>query len=398
MSIKDSFDALDQGFFADWHIVSATWVLSHDHGGELVPSGDYAQLIGWFGGDPTTEDKPHYFNLRVPEGWQDEPIKRLYCYRGGAGTTYLPHVAGGHNLLSQRKATCQIVLENEFAEWTNPVKSMPEWEPIHRTNQGAKLVRSLLREAFGHKPDYTYGGGSSYGASRFSAVAEEPENSFDGIIVLQSYGEYMESHLRRGFSPYILKYGTAPADDAALELPQYDPGIIAWVRLVMGLALKELDPEYLASGEPLEDYDIDTRPASVANTIDKKLALTGNLRAKVIHLSGLRDDCFPARAVKEDMLKTVAQGNQDLIRYYGAPSYGHWQNVFGAGGGPGWADLGTVLSMWDLITAWVEDGEEPGWLATNLDGNVRHSKEAGHETDPLQYQLEAIAGEHSNLM
>ena len=35
--------------------------------------------------------------------------------------------AGGHDLLSQRKATCQIVLEDEFAEWTTPVRSMPEW-------------------------------------------------------------------------------------------------------------------------------------------------------------------------------------------------------------------------------------------------------------------------------
>ncbi len=397
MSIKDGFDALDQDFFDDWNIVSAKWVLSHDHGGASVPSGDYAELIGWFGGDPLTEDKPHYFNLRVPEGWQEESTKRLYCFRGGAGATYLPHVAGGHNLLSQRKATCQIILEDEFSEWVTPVKSMPEWEPIQRTNQGAHLVKSLLQEAFGDKPDYTYGGGGSYGASRFSEVAEVPGNAFDGIMIYQSYGEYFETHLLRGFSPYILKNGTVPADDSALELPQYHPGVIAWVDFVMGLSLKELDPDYLTSGEPYEDYDIHARPKRVAKTIEKNLALTGNLRTKVIHLSGLREDGFPAQAVKEDMLKVVAKGKQDSIRYYGPPSYGHWQNIFGGGGGPGWVDLQTILNLWNLITAWVEDGTEPGWLATNLDGNVRHSKEAGHETDPLQYQLEGIAGQHSNL-
>ena len=63
----------------------------------------------------------------------------------------------------------------------------------------------------------------------------------------------------------------------------------------------------------------------------------------------------------------------------------------------GWVDVPTALNMWDLLTAWVEDQTEPGWLATNFDGNVRHSKEAGLGTDPLQYQLEAMAGEHSHL-
>ncbi len=392
MSIKDSFDALDQDFYQDWNIVNATWTLSHDHDGTTVPSGDYVQLIGWFGGDPLTEDKPHFFNLRIPEGWQDEPVKRLYCYRGGAGATYTPHIAAGHNLLSQRKATCQIILEDEFSEWMMPVRSMPEWEPIRRTNQGARLVKRLLLQAFGSKPDYTYGGGASYGASRFSAVAESPECAFDGIVINQSYGEYFDIHLRRGLSPYILKNGTAPADHSSLELPPYHPGVISWVEFVMSLSLKELDPDYLASGEDFEDYDINARPKRVAKTIDKKLALTGKLKTKVIHLSGLQEDASPARFVKEDMLKVVARGKQDRIRYYGPPSYGHWQP------GAGWADAQTHLNMWDLMTAWVEDGTEPGWLATNLDGNVRHSREAGCDSDPLKYQLEAVAGEHSNLV
>lgn len=394
MSIKTSFEALGQNFTDRWHIVSAHWVSSHDQdgeGGSTVPSGDYAQLIGWFGGDPSTEDKPHYFNLRIPEGWHDEPVKRLYCFRGGTGATYTPHVWGGHSLLSERKATCQIVLESEISEWSKPVKSMPEWEPIHRTNQGARLLKSLLQEGFGSKPDFTYGGGTSYGASRFSTVAEAPDNAFDGIIVIQSYMEYVDIHLRRGLTPYVLKHGTVPADDPSLQLPSYEPDVIAWIQLVMTLALKELDPEYLASGKPLADYDIHSRSPRVEQTIEKKLALTGNLQTKVIHLSGLKDDATPARTVKEDMLKVISKGKQDLIRYYGPPSYGHFQS------NAGWADTRTVLNLWNLITAWVEDGAEPGWLATNLDGNVRHSKEAGHETDPLQYQLESAAGEHSNL-
>lgn len=394
MSTKSSFEALDQAFFDPWHIVSAHWIPSHDHadeGGTAVSSGDYAQLIGWFGGDPMTEDQPHFFNLRIPEGWQDEPVKRLYCFRGGTGTTYLPHIWGGHTLLSERKATCQIVLESEVSEWLNPVKSMPEWEPVHRTNQGATLVKALLREGFGSKPDFTYGGGSSYGASRFSKVAEAPDNAFDGIVIIHSYMEYIDTHIRRGLTPYVLKHGTAPADDPSLQLPSYAPGVLSWIYFVMSLALRELDPEYLASGKPFADYDIRTRPAKVEQTIEKKLALTGNLRTKVIHLSGLKEDAAPARFLKEDMLKVIARGKQDLIRYYGAPSYGHFQSD------TGWADTPTVLNLWHLITAWVEDDAEPGWLATNFDGNVRHSKEAGHETDPLQYQLEAAAGRHSHL-
>ena len=391
MTIKERFDALDQDFFEEWNIVSATWTLDHDHDGTTVPSGDYAELIGWFGGDPMTEDKPHFFNLRVPEGWQDEPRKRLYCHRGGAGTTYTPHIAAGHHLLSQKKATCQIVLEDEFSEWLTPVDSMPEWEPIRRTNQGARLVRRLLRKAFGSRPDYVYGGGGSYGASRFSTIAESPDCAFDGIAINQSYGEYFDIHLRRGLSPHILTHGTAPADDPSLQLPPYHPGVVAWVDFVLGLGLRELDPEYLASGEPLADYRIENRPKRVARTIKKKLALRGKLRTKVIHLSGLKDDAFTAQTVKEDMLKVIARGRQDRIRYYAPPSYGHWQP------GAGWADAQTRLNMWDLLTAWVEDGVEPGWLATNLDGNVRHSQEAGCETDPLRYQLEAAAGEHSHL-
>jgi len=366
-SVWESFGALTEQDLDDFNVTSALWVDAFtDDFGQAWP--DHAQLVGFFAGDPSDlEHAPTYFTLRVPEGWETNGRLIVEQPPGVRDHTHVPFATD--DFLQGGQAH---VMVNTF-DLSNLFLSPNSAEDLSkRMNQGVHRIRALLNTTFGNVT-FTYATGYSRGALALTLACERVGTPFDGLFAWES-GKDWKAFLTA--QPYALKNGKTLADDPALER-ELSSAELALVAQLLALAVLEVDPDYMAEGGSLADYDLSTRPQSIQNYVgSKKLATTGDVATKEILFWGLDDVVAPSSLGSDYFRQILSQNKQDHARLYMGTSYPHAQ-LFGQ----------DVLNGMRLLQEWVENGTEPGALTTVLDGDVQHSRALGLEDDPLRYAL-----------
>ncbi|HEX4048277.1 MAG TPA: tannase/feruloyl esterase family alpha/beta hydrolase [Elusimicrobiota bacterium] len=175
-----------------------------------------------------------------------------------------------------------------------PEASLARW--ASRLEALAAHARALAAKIRGRAPDKTYAVGLSNGGFVARRAAESASGLFDGALeisgVLWRAGR---GNLLRELPAALRATKREPWDRAALEALGYAAGgkwdpVLAQYRAAyweasLGIFLADLDPEYRG---PLEDYDLDLRPAAVRARLEE-LQNTGDLKVPLISLAGERD-------------------------------------------------------------------------------------------------------------
>jgi len=367
LSVRESFGALTEQDLNDFNLTSALWVDAFVDGlGQPWPA--HAEFVGFFAGDPSdAEHAATYFTLRVPEGWEKNGRLIFEQPPGVRDHTYVP--VATDDFLQDGQAHIMV---NTF-DLSNLFLSPNSAEDLSkRMNQGVHRIRAFLNAKLG-EVTFTYATGFSRGGLALTLASERQGTPFDGLFAWES-GKDWKAFLT--FHPYALRNGRTLADDPALERG-LSPADIAFVAQLLGLAVLKVDPEYLAEGGALADYDLSTRPQSIQNYVNStKLATTGDVATKEILFWGLDDILAPSKLGTDYFQEILSQNKQDDVRLYLGASYPHAQ-PFGQ----------DVVNGMRLLQDWVENGTEPGALTTVLDGDVQHSRALGFEDDPLGYAL-----------
>lgn len=366
-SVRESFNALTEQDLDDFNLTSALWIDAFvDAFGQPWP--DHAELVGFFAGEPDdAEHAPTYFTLRIPEGWETNGRLIFEQPPGVRDHTYVPFATD--DFLQDGQAHIMV---NTF-DLSNLFLAPNSGEDFSkRMNQGVHRIKAFLERTFGDVT-YTYATGFSRGGLALTLACERDGTPFDGLFAWEG-GKDWKAFLT--FQPYALRHGKTLADDPALERELSSADLVLVAQL-LGLAVLEIDPDYLAEGGALADYDLSTRPERIQNYANsKKLATTGDVATKEILFWGLDDILAPPKLGTDYFQEILSQDKQDDVRLYIGKSYPHAQ-LFGQ----------DVLNGMRLLQDWVENGTEPGALTTVLDGDVQHSRALGFEDDPVGYAL-----------
>lgn len=369
--IEDKFTALIANAveLEDHRITSAVWVPESVFGSITIPA--HASLEGYFAGEP---DEPHaatYFTLRIPEGWESD--NRFWVEQpAGWGN----HLSFGEWIVALSRG-CAVMMVNTldinlFALACNSIKTYPK-----RVAQAVRLYKSFIENNFA-AVNRVYGVGMSRGAVVMNMVAHLGGTPFDAILSVSSYGEGPLNSLT--YLAYGLKNGVTKAPDPSLELPTNSPAWILWAYQTMYGFLLITDDTY--QGE-YANWVLEERPQEVQQLLTRKnMWADGNLKTKIIFLSGLIDSFSPCGQTASMIAKCNSKNRQDNYRLYCSRYYSH-----------GFFFNPDIANAMDLVENWVENSTEPGALVTYQDsGGLQHSKAAGYENDPVAYMVEVKEG------
>lgn len=364
--IEDKFTALIANAveLEDHRITSAVWVPESVYGNMSIPA--HASLVGYFAGEP---DEPHaatYFTLRIPEGWESD--NRFWVEQPGGQGTHLSIVAW-IVALSRGRATmiANTVTMSNFALACNSVKTYPK-----RMAQAVRLYKSFIKKNFA-AVNRVYGVGISRGAAVMELVAHQGGTPFDAIFTESGFGGGILNILTS--TAYGLKNGVTKAPHPSLELPTTSPAWILWANQTMYGYLLITDPTYQGA---YADWVLEERPQDVQQLLTRKnLWADGDLKTKIIFMSGLLDPFTPCGETASLVTKCNSQNQQGNYRLYCSRNYGH-----------GFLSSPLIANAMDIVENWVENQTEPGLLVTPQDpGGLQHSKAAEYENDPVGYMV-----------
>jgi hypothetical protein len=368
--IEDKFTALlaNAVELENHRITSAVWVPESVIGNIPIPA--HARLIGYFAGEP---DEPHaatYFTLRIPEGWESD--NRLWVEQpGGQGT----HLSGGAWIAALSRGRAAMMANtldmNLFTLACNSAKTYPK-----RMAQAVRVYKSFIENNFA-PVNRVYGVGISRGAAVMNMVAHLEGTPFEAILSSSSFGGGPLNILT--YNAYGLKNGVTKAPHPSLELPTTSPDWILTAYQGMYLYLLITDPTYQGA---YADWVLEERPQEVQQLLTRKnMWADGDLKTKVMFLSGLLDPIAPCGQTASLVTKCNSKNQQENYRLYCSRNHGH-----------GFYSPDFVNAM-DIIENWVENQIEPGLLVTLKDpGGLQHSKAAGYENDPVGYMVAVKAG------
>ncbi|NIM17840.1 MAG: hypothetical protein GTO45_38175 [Candidatus Aminicenantes bacterium] len=369
--IKDKFTALiaNAEELENHRITAAVWVPESVFGNITIPA--HASLVGYFAGEP---DEPHaatYFTLRIPEGWESN--NRLWVEQpAGQGN----HLSIGSWLVALSRGRAIMIANtfdlNLFALACNSAKTYPK-----RMAQAVRVYKSFIENNFA-AVNRVYGVGFSRGATVMNLVAHLEGTPFDAILSESGAGGGQLNILT--YLAYGLKNGVTKAPHPSLELPTTSPAWILWAYQTMYAYLLISDPSYQGA---YANWVLEERPQDVQQLLTRKnLWADGNLKTKIIFLSGLLDPLAPCGETASLVTKCNSKSQQDNYRLYCSRNYGHGFSIS--------PDLANAM---EILENWVENQTEPGLLVTYQDsGGLQHSKAAGYENDPVGYMVAVKAG------
>jgi hypothetical protein len=364
--IEDKFTVLiaNSVELEDHRITSAVWVPESVFGNFTIPA--HANIVGYFAGEL---DEPHaatYFTLRIPEGWESD--NRFWVEQpGGWGD----HLSFGNSIVALSRGRAVMVANtldiNYYALACNSVKTYPK-----RMAQAVRLYKSFITNNFA-AVNRVYGVGMSRGAGVMNLVAHQGGTPFDAILSQSGFGEGALNNLT--YPAYGLKNGVTKAPDSSLELPTTSPAWILNSYQTMYGYLLITDPTYQGA---YADWVLEERPQDVQQLLTRKnLWADGDLKTKIIFLSGLLDITCPCGQTASLVTKCNSQSQQGNYRLYCSRNYGH-----------GFYFSPEIANAMDIVENWVENETEPGSLVTYRDpGGLQHSKAAGYENDPVGYMV-----------
>ena len=205
-----------------------------------------------------------------------------------------------------------------------PEASVASW--ASRIEALAAFAREFAARHYGRAPEKTYAVGLSNGGFIARRAAESASGLFDGALEISGVLWRAESgNLLRELPVALRATSRYPWDRAALEALGFVAGggwdpVLALYRTAyweasLGIFLADLDPGY---GGPLEDYDLDARPAEIRARI-AEMQNTGDLRVPLISLSGERDyliSCAGHARAYETLVRARGKAGFHRVKYF----------------------------------------------------------------------------------
>ena len=207
-----------------------------------------------------------------------------------------------------------MIPESSVAVWASRLEALAEY------------ARELAARRYGRVPEKTYAAGLSNGGFIARRAAESASGLFDGALEISGVLWRSDSgNLLRELPAALRATRREPWDRPALEALGFNAGgawdpVLALYRSVyweasLGFFLADLDPAYAG---PLEDYDLDARPADVRARI-AGLQNTGDLRVPLISISGERDyliSCAGHARAYETLVRARGKGALHRAKYF----------------------------------------------------------------------------------
>ena len=401
-------DLTTAGTVASGHTNQADWNGLHAAGTTNPTGVPGIQVDGYFP-DTSTTNTNHGWNhdaqfvIRLPEEWN-----------GGIVVTGAPGVRGqyandfiisdwvldkGYAFASTDKGNTGAAF---YRDGSSPGGSIREWH--RRVTELTRATQRVVRRAYGRKADRTWMAGISNGGYLTRWQLENNPQLFDGGLDWEGTLFRAEGPNLLTFLPTALKHYPAYAatgDEAAHDAiigAGFAPGSeFLWPfhhtyywDLTQRIYREELDPTwdgdldagvpFCASGTPScdADYDYASRPESVKDAV-RSVPLTGRIRRPMITVHGSLDTLLPP-AVDSDVYDELVEeaGSGRLHRYYLVEDGTHTDGLY-----PAYPDrlrplLPCARDAFDLLTAWVEDGEAPpadGFRARPAGGDLLNTCE-----------------------
>lgn len=382
-------DLTTAGTVASGHTNQADWNGLHAAGTTNPTGVPGIQVDGYFPDTSTTNTNNGWnhdaqFVIRLPEEWN-----------GGIVVTGAPGVRGQYAndfiisdwVLSKGYAFASTDKGNTgaafYRDGSSPGGSIREWH--RRVTELTRATQRVVRRAYGRKADRTWMAGISNGGYLTRWQLENNPQLFDGGLDWEGTLFRAEGPNLLTFLPTALKHYpsyAATGDQAAYDAiigAGFAPGSeFLWPfhhsyywDLTQRIYREELDPTwdgdldagvpFCASGTPScdADYDYASRPESVKDAV-RSVSLTGRIRRPMITVHGSLDTLLPP-AVGSDVYDELVEeaGSGRLHRYYLVEDGTHTDGLY-----PAYPDrlrplLPCARDAFDLLTAWVEDGEAP---------------------------------------
>jgi hypothetical protein len=401
-------DLTTAGTVASGHTNKADWNGLHAAGTTNPTGVPGIQVDGYFP-DTSTTNTNHGWNhdaqfvIRLPEEWN-----------GGIVVTGAPGVRGQYAndfiisdwVLSKGYAFASTDKGNTgaafYRDGSSPGGSIREWH--RRVTELTRATRRVVRRAYGRKADRTWMAGISNGGYLTRWQLENNPRLFDGGLDWEGTLFRAEGPNLLTFLPTALKHypayaatGDQAAHDAIIGAGFAPGSEFLWPfhhayywDLTQRIYREELDPTwdgdldagvpFCASGTPScdADYDYASRPQSVKDAV-RSVSLTGRIRRPMITVHGSLDTLLPP-AVDSDVYDELVEeaGSGRLHRYYLVEDGTHTDGLY-----PAYPDrlrplLPCARDAFDLLTAWVEDGEAPpadGFRARPAEGDLLNTCE-----------------------
>lgn len=280
------------------------------------------------------DDHHARFLLRLPADWNgrlvvaaasgitDENTYDLYF------SDYL--LSRGYAFAATDKGVRRTVLDGTTVMMPMiPQASVERWSS--RLETLASFSKALAAKHYGRAAGKTYAVGLSNGGFLARRAAESASGNFDGALEISGVlwradaggllrelpAALRATRAEQWDRPALAKLGFAGGGDWDAVLAFYRA---AYWEASLALFVQDLDPDYRGT---MEDYDLDSRPASVREKI-RGFENTGDLRVPLISLSGERDYLISspghARAY-QDLVR--ARGKSGLHRMTYFPSSSH---------------------------------------------------------------------------
>lgn len=281
------------------------------------------------------DDHRARFVLRLPKQWNgglvlaaasgitDEYSYDIYF------SDYL--LLRGYAFAVTDKAVRRAVLDGDMVLLPHtPEGHVNRW--VERLHRLAELSADQCEKFYGQAPERTIAAGVSNGGYIVRRAAELNSNLFDGAIEISGvFWRANRANLLREL-PLALRASQSNPWDKSLLLQSGMPGIEPkWETLaavyrmyyweaVMHLFLAYLDPDYIGA---VEDYDLDSRPAEVLESISE-IENSGDLKIPLVSLAGERDYLISCRNHAHGYRELIeSQGKQDLHRLFTFPDACH---------------------------------------------------------------------------
>lgn len=274
------------------------------------------------------------FLLRLPENWNgrlvvaaasgitDENTYDLYF------SDFL--VSRGYAFAATDKGVRRTILDGTTALMPMiPEASLSAW--AGRLESLAAHARALIARRAGREPEKTYAVGLSNGGYVARRAAESASGLFDGALEISGVlWRADRGNLLRELPAALRATKGAAWDGAALKALGFDADArwepvrafyrAAYWEASLGLFIQDLDPAY---DGPVEDYDLDTRPADVHRRLEA-LQNTGDLKVPLISLSGEKDyliSCAGHARAYEDLTRSRGKAALHRIKYFPESSH-----------------------------------------------------------------------------
>ncbi|MDE2143744.1 MAG: tannase/feruloyl esterase family alpha/beta hydrolase [Elusimicrobia bacterium] len=210
-----------------------------------------------------------------------------------------------------------------------PEASVVRW--ASRLESLAAFAQTLAAERRGRAPERTYAVGLSNGGYVARRAAETASGLFDGALEISGV-MWRADHggLLRELPAALRATKDRPWNRETLAALGFAGGgdwepVLAFYRAAyweasLALFVQDIDPGYAG---PLEDYDLDARPAAVRRTVES-FQNTGDLRVPLISLSGERDyliSCAGHARAYETLVAGAGKSALHRAKYFPAASH-----------------------------------------------------------------------------